>query len=114
MTGVAELTVNAVTVKVADDWPCGTVTVAGTLAAVVFELEIETIAPPLPAAAVRLTVPVAVPPLVMVPELIEKPFRAGGFTVTPNVSLTLEYEAVKVTEVAELTVRAVTVKVADV
>ncbi len=59
MTGVAALTVPAVTVKVAEVCPCGIVTVAGTLAAVVLELESDTVTPPLPAAAVRLTVPVA-------------------------------------------------------
>ena len=116
VTDVAELTVPAVTVKVAEVCPCGTVTEAGTLAAELLELESATAIPPLPAADVSVTVPVAVPPLAMVEELTERVLRAGGggFTVTPKVLLTLEYEAVKVTDVAELTVPAVTVKVAEV
>ena len=104
------------TVNVAEVWPCATVTEAGTVAAEVLELESDTETPPLPAAWVRVTVPVAVPPLAMVLELTERPLSAGGggLTVTPKVLLTLEYEAVKVTEVAELTVPAVTVNVAEV
>ena len=39
---------------------------------------------------------------------------AGGLTVTPNVLLTPEYEAVKVAAVEEVTVPAFTVNVADV
>jgi hypothetical protein len=39
---------------------------------------------------------------------------AGGFTVRPNVVLTPKYEAVRVTEVAEVTVPVVTEKVAEV
>ena len=116
VTGVAALTVPAVTMKVAEVCPCGIVTVAGTLAAVVLELESDTMTPPLPAAAVRLTVPVADPPLAIVLELTVRLLSAGGggLTVIPNVALTPVYEAVRVTEVAELTVPAVTVNVADV
>jgi len=50
--------VPVVTVNVADIEPCGTVTLEGTLAAAVLELASETTTPPVPAAAVRLTVPV--------------------------------------------------------
>ena len=116
VTDVAELTVPAVTVKVAEVWPWATVTEAGTLAAELLELESATAMPPLPAADVRVTVPVAVPPLAIVLELTDRLLSAGGggLTVTPKVLLTLEYEAVKVTDVAELTVPAVTVKVAEV
>ena len=116
MTEVAEVTVPVVTVKVAEVWPWATVTEAGTLAAEVLELDRDTETPPLPAADVRVMVPVAVPPLVIVLVLTETLLSAGGggFTVTPKVLLTLEYEAVKVTDVAELTVPAVTVKVAEV
>ena len=91
-------------------------TVAGTVAAEVLELDNETDTPPLPAAEVSVTVPVAVPPLAMVLESTDRLLSAGGggLTVTLVVALTLEYEAVSVTEVAELTVRAVTVKVAEV
>jgi len=116
VTEVAEVTVPVVTVKVAEVWPWATVTEAGTLAAEVLELDRDTETPPLPAADVRVMVPVAVPPLVIVLVLTETLLSAGGggFTVTPKVLLTLEYEAVKVTDVAELTVPAVTVKVAEV
>ena len=80
------------TVKVAEVCPCGTVTDAGTLAAVLLELESDIAIPPLPAAEVRLTVPVADPPLAIVLELTERLLSAGagGLTVTPNVLLTPE------------------------
>jgi hypothetical protein len=55
---VEELTVPVVTVNVVEVEPWGTVTFAGTLAAAVLELESATVTPPVPAAAVRLTVPV--------------------------------------------------------
>ena len=92
VTGVAALTVPAVTVNVAEVCPCGTVTLDGTLATVVLELESDTATPPLPAAEVRLTVPVADPPLAIVLELTERLLSAGagGLTVIPNVALTLE------------------------
>ena len=44
--------------KVADVEPWGMVTVAGTVAAVVFELDRDTTAPPEPAGVVSVTVPV--------------------------------------------------------
>ena len=49
----------ALTLKVAEVAPFLIVILDGTLAAAVLELESETSAPPDPAAAVRLTVPVA-------------------------------------------------------
>lgn len=63
-------------------------TLAGTVTAAVFELERETITPPVPAAAVRLTVPVPVRPLVIVLGLTEMLLKAaaGGLTVTPKVA----------------------------
>jgi len=60
VTDVAVLTVPAVTVKVAVVKPAVTVTLAGTVAAEVFELERATTTPPVPAACVRVTVPVPV------------------------------------------------------
>ena len=92
VTEVAELTVPAVTVNVAEVCPCATVTEAGTVAAEVLELDSEMLTPPLPAAAVRLTVPVADPPFEIVPELTERLLSAGGagLTVTPAVLLTPE------------------------
>ena len=89
---VDELTVPAVTANVAEVKPCGIVTVEGTLAAAEFELDSETVTPPLPAAAVRLTVPVPVWPLTIVPGLIARLLSAagGGLIVTPNVAFTPE------------------------
>ena len=82
----------AVTVKVADVAPCGIDTLDRTLAAVVFELESETVTPPEPAASVRLTVPVPVCPLIIVLGLTEMPLRArvAGLTVKPKVAFTPE------------------------
>lgn len=82
----------AVTVNVAEVWPCATVTEAGTVAVEVLELDSETETPPLPAADVRVTVPVAVAPLAIVLEFTERLLSAttGGLTVMPNVALTPE------------------------
>jgi hypothetical protein len=79
-------------VNVADVEPCATVTLEGTLAAVVLELDSDTATPPVPAASVRLTVPVPVWPLTIVLGLTETLLRAaaGGLTVTPNVTLAPE------------------------
>lgn len=78
--------------NVAEVEPCGTVTFAGTLAAVVLELDRDTTTPPDPAADVRLTVPVPDSPLTIVPGLTETLLRAagGGLTVMPNVALAPE------------------------
>ena len=65
MTGVALLTEPAVTVKVADVEPCGTVTEVG-IATAVEDFDSVTEAPPAGAAAVSCTVPVADWPLVTV------------------------------------------------
>ena len=80
------------TVNVAEVAPCGTVTVAGTLAAVAFELESDTATPPLPAASVRVTVPEPDRPLTIVLGLTETPLKpaGGGLTVMPNVAFTPE------------------------
>jgi len=84
--------VPVVTANVAEVEPCGTVTLAGTLAAVVLELVSDTAIPPVPAASVRLTVPVPDWPLTIVPGLTDTLLRAtgGGLTVTANVLLTPE------------------------
>ena len=88
VTEVGVVTVPVATEKVADVEPCGTVTDAGTLAAV-FGLESDTTAPPDGAAAARVTVPVPDWPLTIVPGDTEIPLSAagGGLTVKPNVSL---------------------------
>jgi hypothetical protein len=52
-------TTPALTGKLADVEPCGRVSVAGTLATAVLELESDTVMPPTPAGDVRVTVPVA-------------------------------------------------------
>ena len=78
--------------NVAEVDPAGTVTLAGTPAAVLLELESVTTTPPVPAAAVRVTVPLPVWPLTMVLGLTETPLNAAGVgvMVTPNVLLTPE------------------------
>jgi hypothetical protein len=85
--GVEAFTVPEVTAKVTEVAPCGTVTVAGTLAAEIFELATDTTAPPDGAAAVRVTVPVPDCPLTMVLGETETALRdaAIGSTVSPNV-----------------------------
>lgn len=74
--------------------PPSTVTVLGTVAAALL-LESETTRPPVGAADVRVTVPVAELPLVSVLVLIEIPLSAGaggggGLTVSVAVSLTFK------------------------
>ncbi len=59
VAAVDELTVPAVTVNVTEVEPAGTVTLEGTVTAVVLELESATDTPLLPAGEVRVTVPVA-------------------------------------------------------
>jgi hypothetical protein len=92
VTEVVALTLPVVTEKFAEVEPCETVTDAGTPAAVEFELERVTTAPPDPAAAVRVTVPVPDWPLTIVPGDTETALRpgGGGLTVRPNVSLAPE------------------------
>ncbi|HTR39653.1 MAG TPA: hypothetical protein VMH80_27455 [Bryobacteraceae bacterium] len=67
-------------------------TEAGTLAAELLELESDTAMPPLPAADVSVTVPVAVPALAIMLEFTERLLSAGGggSTVIPNVVSALE------------------------
>ncbi len=86
------VTLPAVTVNVVEVEPWGTVTLEGTVAAVVLELESDTTTPPVPAADVRLTVPVPDLPLTIVLGLTEILLKAGdgGLTVTPKVAFTPE------------------------
>ena len=81
------LTVNAAVVE-----PCGNVTLDGTLAAAVLELESDTVVPPVPAAAVRVTVPVPDCPLMIVLGLTETLLNVAGVgaIVKPNMSFTPE------------------------
>jgi hypothetical protein len=84
--------VPAVTVNVTEVEPAGTVTLDGTVAAVVLELASDTTIPPVPAAAVRVTVPVPVCALTIMLGLTEMLLSAagGGLIVTPNVAFTPE------------------------
>ena len=115
MTAVAALTVPAVIVNVAEVAPAATVTFAGILTALAFELASVTVAPPEGAAAVSVTVPVPDCPLVIVPLLVVKPLSAaaGGLIVTPNVSFAPLNIAAKVTGVGLVTGPAPTVKVPE-
>lgn len=74
--------------KAAEVEPCGTVTVAGTLAALLLELDSDTVRPPVPAAAVRLTVPAPDKPLMIELGLTATLLNAAGagLTVMPNVA----------------------------
>ena len=89
VTEVAAVTLLVVTENVAEVEPCGIITEAGTVA-LEFELESDTTAPPDPAAAVRLTVPVPDWPPTIVAGLTETLLSAagGGLAVRPKVSLT--------------------------
>ena len=71
-------TVPAVTVNVAEVAPAATDTLDGTVAAEVFELDSDTVTPPVPAAEVSVTVPVPVWPLAMELGLTETLLRAAG------------------------------------
>ena len=88
MTELAAVTLAVVTGNVAEVEPCGIVTEAGTVA-LELELESEITAPPDPAAAVRLTVPVPDWPPTIVAGLTETLLSATGFTVSAAVLLTL-------------------------
>jgi hypothetical protein len=92
VTGVEAATLPAVTVKAAEVAPDTTVTDAGTVAAEVFELESVTRAPPMGAAAVKVTVPVPDWPLTIVLGDTETLLSVGegGLTVRPNVVVTPE------------------------
>jgi hypothetical protein len=88
---VAAVTLPVVTENVAEVEPCGIVTEAGT-AALEFELESDISAPPDPAAAVRLTVPVPDWPPMIVAGLTETLLSAAGgtgFTMSAAVLATL-------------------------
>jgi hypothetical protein len=82
-------TVPAVTANVAEVAPCATVTLVGIVSPA-GELDKLTTAPPEGAALVKVTVPVADPPLAIVLGATATLDRAAaaGFTVTPTVSFT--------------------------
>ena len=72
------VTVPAVTVKVAEVAPAATDTLDGTVAAEVFELDSDTVTPPVPAAEVSVTVPVPVWPLAIELGLTDTLLKAAG------------------------------------
>lgn len=74
--------------KVAVVWPAAIVTVAGTVATEVELLERFTTAPPVPAGALIVTVPIDVPPPVTKVGLRLKEARANGFSVSDAVFAT--------------------------
>jgi hypothetical protein len=90
------VTLPVATVNRADLEPRGILTLDRTLAAVVLELESDTSTPPVPAASIRLTVPVPEWPLTIVLGLTEMLLSAvgdlagSGLTMRPNVLLTPE------------------------
>jgi hypothetical protein len=82
--GVVEATTAVVTVKVFEDVPAATVTLTGTAAAAL-ELEIATVAPPVGAAPVRVTVPLEAAPPVTLAGLTVTDRSEGGSTVSDAV-----------------------------
>ena len=90
LTAVAAVTAPVVTVKVALVAPAGTVTLAGTVAAVELS-ESDTTAPPDGAALVRVTAPCDVPPPVTLAGLSVNVLRlaGGGTGVTVSVVVRL-------------------------
>ncbi len=89
MAAVAVVTVPAVTGKVMDVVPCATMAVAGTVR-LVEELVRLTVTLPFQALGVRVTVPVALPPLAMEAGRTVSALSTGlaGLTVIPKVLLT--------------------------
>ena len=111
---VAAVTVLVVIVKVADVAPAATVTLAGTVPAVVGVDARAITAPPVGAALVNVTVPVTgTPPDTAVTTVVRvDKTAAGGVTVMVAVPVELLVEAVMVAFVLATTEPAVTVKVA--
>jgi hypothetical protein len=76
---------------VAEVEPCGILTLRSTLATAGLEMKSDTVTPPVPAAVIRVTVPMPNWPPTMVLGLTETLSAAdGGLTVRPNVLLAPE------------------------
>ena len=81
-TGVSATTGNVPMEKPMDVDPAGTTTVSGTVAAAVFELDSDTVMPPLGAGLVRVTVPCAPTPPVTLLDRKLTPLISGAATVS--------------------------------
>jgi hypothetical protein len=116
VTGVEAPTLAVVAVNVALVAPAATVTLAGTVATVVWLLERATVAPPVGAALERVTVPLEFVPPVTLDGLTLTPCKlaGGGTGVTVSVVdlLTPLYVAVIVTAVLVVTADVVAANVA--
>src|SRR5947199_162134 len=85
VTDAVVLTAKVVTGKVAVVAPAETVTLAGTVAAVVLLLASVTTAPPLSAAALRVTVPFEMPPPSTLAGFRETDVRIGALTALKEI-----------------------------
>jgi hypothetical protein len=107
-------TVFGVAAKVTDVAPAGTVTLVGTVSAVVLLLETETTIPPAGAGALIVTVPVTIAPTRPDVGLTDTAETAGGVTVTAAVFALPDTVAVIVAVVVMPTGFDITVAVTDV
>jgi hypothetical protein len=104
-----------VTVKLAELWPPGTVTLEGTVAALGLLEESDTRVPPCGATALKETVPVAfVPPITEVGEMVNDATDGVVVSVSVPATLSLVIEAVTCTPKVPVTVCVVAVKFAEV
>jgi len=97
--------------NVAEDFPTGTVTLAGTVTPFVVEDSLTAMPPPDPAAAFKVTVPTAFPPPAIVDGAIVSAVTWNGFTTSVVVCWIPPYEAVIVTDSLAFTNLCATVKV---
>lgn len=115
MTDVAVVATGiVVTVKVVDMLPAGTVIEGGTVAAVVLLLCKVTIAPPVGATPLSVTVPVELFPPTTEVGLNDSADRVGALTVSVAAAWLTPYVPEILTEVFAATAAVVTVNVADV
>jgi hypothetical protein len=111
VTGAGAVTVFVVTVNVFEVVPAATVTLAGTVAAFAFELERVTVASPVGAIPVSVTVPVGEAPPTTSAGLTVTEAAAGGNTVSVAACVTPAFVAEIVTGVEEVTAFVAAVKV---